>query len=152
MVVRFCHPFLVSGVVLLFYMVAASPLNKAIFFSCLTVFLLFVIRRRIFNVVMKRTYAVTPLGSLLRRQALFSREMFMFMKMTKMNIIKGTRWRRRRKTPRAYLSLPIELPNTWQNQTSKRTPMLWPIEACCWRRRATLRAYPSSPMKRRFTW
>ena len=84
---------------LLFYMVAASsPLNIAIFFSCLTVFLLFIVRRRIFNVVMKRTYAVNPLGSLLlRRQALFSSEMFIFMKMTKMNIIKGTRWRRRRR-------------------------------------------------------
>eukprot|EP01036_Dinobryon_divergens_P026337 gene26337-biopygen21943 len=63
MFVRFCQPFLVSGIVLAFYLVIESPLYITLFFLSAMVAISYANRRRLAKLAARRLMAVTPLPS-----------------------------------------------------------------------------------------
>eukprot|EP01036_Dinobryon_divergens_P035313 gene35313-biopygen27912 len=63
MFVRFCQPFVVSGIVLAFYLVIQSPLYITLFFLSVMVAIFCANRRRLAKLAAKRLMAVTPLPS-----------------------------------------------------------------------------------------
>ena len=63
MFVRFCQPFLVSGIVLAFYLVIESPLYITLFFVSAAAAVFFANRRRLFQLASRRLMDVTPLPS-----------------------------------------------------------------------------------------
>jgi hypothetical protein len=63
MFVRFCQPFLVSGIVLAFYLVIRSPLYITLFFLSAMSAISYANRRRLAKLAARRLMAVTPLPS-----------------------------------------------------------------------------------------
>ena len=63
MFVRFCQPFLVSGIMLAFYLVIESPLYIMLFFLSAMVVIFYANRQRLARLTYKRLMAVTPLPS-----------------------------------------------------------------------------------------
>jgi hypothetical protein len=63
MFVRFCQPFLVSGIVLAFYLVIESPLHITLFFLGAMAVIFYANRRRLARLAARRLMAVTPLPS-----------------------------------------------------------------------------------------
>ena len=64
MFVRFCQPFLVSAIILAFYMVIDSPLYIALFFLSVTMVVLYANRKRLSNYLhVREQHVVTPLLS-----------------------------------------------------------------------------------------
>ena len=63
MFVRSCQPFLVSGIVLAFYLVIKTPLYITLFFASAAVFFVYTNRRSLSRLLAKRLDVVTPLPS-----------------------------------------------------------------------------------------
>eukprot|EP01035_Chromulina_nebulosa_P027316 gene27316-35900_t len=63
MFVRLCQPFLVSGIVLVFYMVIKSPIYISLFFLSVIMVAVYANRRRLSKLASRRLMEVTPLPS-----------------------------------------------------------------------------------------